>query len=344
MNIEISEELDPICETLALLYMSQNYEKIKKVNIDQLNQLGINGDLFIKKTLKVLDKYINTFNKYKIIDESIDHFSIKEDDVFAFIALSFVLVNNKHLMNSINDISQDDLRDLILKSYNNTTTEEVALDSINTLNDIIEFLKTTPFTEDTKWKLTIILNNPKTYYSSLIKIVENNLNAYNEAFKSIEKPHSKLMSQFTKYINSGKCELITNNYINYENTVSITPVLAYGSCLFAFENSLYLGLLFETIHNEHVNSMGSKGDIVLKLKALSDKSKLEIVSILKNGPKYSQEIAAMLELTPATVSYHMSVLLECCIVSIEKKDGKVYYSLNTTTLQNFLNELNNTLL
>ncbi|NFE08263.1 winged helix-turn-helix transcriptional regulator, partial [Clostridium botulinum] len=134
--------------------------------------------------------------------------------------------------------------------------------------------------------------------------------------------------------------ILNNNYSNF----IIIPTLTFGTSLFEFKNTYFMGLLYEIICKEYIYSMGNKGELVLKLKALSDKSKLEIISLLKAGPKYSLEIAEALKLTPATVSYHMGSLLECSMVVVEKKQGKVYYHLNKIGLKNFIDELNNTLL
>jgi DNA-binding transcriptional ArsR family regulator len=80
------------------------------------------------------------------------------------------------------------------------------------------------------------------------------------------------------------------------------------------------------------------------LKALSDSSKLEIISSLKISPKYNLEIAQQLGLTPATMSHHMSVLLSCGFVGVEKMDGKVYYHLVEENMISMLEELKQALL
>ena len=56
------------------------------------------------------------------------------------------------------------------------------------------------------------------------------------------------------------------------------------------------------------------------LKALSDKSKFDILHSLLIAPKYNLELAEELDLTAATVSHHMNVLLTNKLVDIEKKE------------------------
>ncbi|NFT70856.1 winged helix-turn-helix transcriptional regulator [Clostridium botulinum] len=343
MKIEILDKLDPICEIFGLIYISHDYEIFIDALKKELNNNGVNGELFLKKNFKIIDKYIKTFDKYKVINEN-ELMFFDEDDESIFMLIAFVLINNKELIYSLDNITDDQFKSIILDVYNEISEEERTIDSISTLNNTIEFLKELDLKENTKWKLMIILNEPKKYYKSLIKIIENNKIAYNQACKAIEKPLSKLISNYIKYVNSDKCEVLNNIIKNNDSNIIIISTLTFGTSLFEFKNTYFMGLLYEIICKEYIYSMGNKGELVLKLKALSDKSKLEIISLLKAGPKYSLEIAEALKLTPATVSYHMGSLLECSMVVVEKKQGKVYYHLNKIGLKNFIDELNNTLL
>lgn len=133
-----------------------------------------------------------------------------EDDEYIFMLIAFVLINNKELMYSLDNIKDYEFKSIILDVYNEVFEDEKTIDSISTLNNIIEFLKELDLKENTKWKLMIILNDPKKYYKSLIKIIEDNKSAYNEACKAIEKPLSKLIGNYIKYVNSNKCEVLNN--------------------------------------------------------------------------------------------------------------------------------------
>ena len=62
----------------------------------------------------------------------------------------------------------------------------------------------------------------------------------------------------------------------------------------------------------------------------------EILCLLKSHGRYNLEIAEELQLTPATASHHMSMLLANHMVAVEKKDGRVYYQLNQGTLREIM--------
>jgi DNA-binding transcriptional ArsR family regulator len=107
-------------------------------------------------------------------------------------------------------------------------------------------------------------------------------------------------------------------------------------------DTCYYGLLAEKAIKELGYDNG-KEYLKICLKALSDSSKLEILSTLKTSPKYAAELAVQLGLTPATVSHHMNMLLSARLVYVEKSDGKYYYHLNKDSIHEILEQLNSML-
>ena len=73
------------------------------------------------------------------------------------------------------------------------------------------------------------------------------------------------------------------------------------------------------------------------MKLLSDKSRFEIMRYIHSHNAYGNEIAEHLGLTTATVSHHMSSLLEANLISLEQKNGKIYYHINKDTLSQYIN-------
>lgn len=80
------------------------------------------------------------------------------------------------------------------------------------------------------------------------------------------------------------------------------------------------------------------------LHALDDKKRLQILVALRTGPLYGQELAGLTELSPATVSHHMSELAGCGLVTIEKQGVKLLYHLNGARIQEFTAKVKKNLL
>ncbi|MGN1148372.1 MAG: ArsR/SmtB family transcription factor [Lachnospiraceae bacterium] len=71
-------------------------------------------------------------------------------------------------------------------------------------------------------------------------------------------------------------------------------------------------------------------------KILSDKSKFEILKYIWNRRAYGGELAKQLNLTTATISHHMSVLIAAGLVELEKEDNKIYYRADKKELGRIL--------
>ena len=71
-------------------------------------------------------------------------------------------------------------------------------------------------------------------------------------------------------------------------------------------------------------------------KALSDPSRREILRILTSGEKTAGELAERFDMTKPSMSHHFSVLKEADLVRTRRDGQQIYYSLNTTVVQDFL--------
>lgn len=70
--------------------------------------------------------------------------------------------------------------------------------------------------------------------------------------------------------------------------------------------------------------------------ALADKTRREILSLLKSRPHTAGEICDQFSLSAATVSHHLSVLRESGLVHASRRAQTIIYSLNATVLQEML--------
>lgn len=70
--------------------------------------------------------------------------------------------------------------------------------------------------------------------------------------------------------------------------------------------------------------------------ALSDKTRREILSLLKSRPHTAGELCDQFDLTAATVSHHLSVLRGTGLVTASRRAQTIIYSLNTNVLQDML--------
>lgn len=85
--------------------------------------------------------------------------------------------------------------------------------------------------------------------------------------------------------------------------------------------------------------MMTRKESLALLKALADETRIELVCLLKERPRYTEELAAQLKLTPSTVSFHLNKLEQAGILSRAKEQYYTLYSLDETKLRMPLSDL-----
>lgn len=76
------------------------------------------------------------------------------------------------------------------------------------------------------------------------------------------------------------------------------------------------------------------------LKIISEKNRLKILCLLKDGEKCVCEIWQCLKLPQNLVSHHLKVLKKVGIVSSKKEGLRIFYKLNKKVVKKYLKLLN----
>jgi DNA-binding transcriptional ArsR family regulator len=71
-------------------------------------------------------------------------------------------------------------------------------------------------------------------------------------------------------------------------------------------------------------------------KALSDPSRREIIRLLGHGEQTAGELSSKFDMTKPSMSHHFAVLKEADLVTSRREGQQIYYSLNTTVLEDVL--------
>lgn len=68
-------------------------------------------------------------------------------------------------------------------------------------------------------------------------------------------------------------------------------------------------------------------------KALSDPTRREILSLLKEKRMSAGEIVAKFNMTGATISHHLSILKDAGLVRVEREGTFIYYEINLSIVE-----------
>lgn len=71
-------------------------------------------------------------------------------------------------------------------------------------------------------------------------------------------------------------------------------------------------------------------------KALNDKTRRDILELLKEKDMTAGDIADRFEMTKPSISHHLDLLIQAGLLEREKKGQFIVYSLNTTVLDEIL--------
>ncbi len=75
------------------------------------------------------------------------------------------------------------------------------------------------------------------------------------------------------------------------------------------------------------------------LKALSDPTRREVLRLLGGGERKAGELAERFDMTKPSMSHHFSVLKDADLIRSRRDGQQIYYSLNTTVLQDVMTRM-----
>lgn len=106
--------------------------------------------------------------------------------------------------------------------------------------------------------------------------------------------------------------------------------------------ALHFGLEFFYLHELRTEDLYNNDRLLeQRLKTLGDSTRLKILRLLAERPCYVQEMAKELELTPATILYHLGIMTagELIETQMTNEKKKIYYQLRKERLQELSDEI-----
>ena len=110
-------------------------------------------------------------------------------------------------------------------------------------------------------------------------------------------------------------------------------IYTYGTLEGKDFRQVYIGVLInESFRVDRVQMTDEA--ICNLLKVISDRSKFEILRRISRSSSYCQELAREMNLTTATISRHMGLLLDAGLVRARRGENSIYYDLNRDAVTN----------
>lgn len=323
------KNLHPFLETLGLIYMAKNFEVVKADMLTSLNEMNIDGNQFYKQYLSYLENYVQVFEEsYSLNEEETFFFGYNTEFFLTVLAIAIELFESKP--------EPDYLEQRHILSVTTTFLMEEkteAIPNLTSLENWFLLLQSSEYSEDTKWRLLELISNPVEKFQELFKIYKKNRSAFDISFQKNKEQLEKMVSETPSDISDVLRNLVSEFHPGTKKVYlsAVLPLIEWITPTIIFQ-----GILADKLDLYQKNMESAKKMLPQILKLLGDKSKFEILCLLKSHGRYNLEIAEELHLTPATASHHMSMLLTNHMVTVEKKDGRVYYQLNRETLSEIM--------
>ncbi|MGN1048026.1 MAG: ArsR/SmtB family transcription factor [Eubacteriales bacterium] len=221
---------------------------------------------------------------------------------------------------------------------------------ITNYSELFSFIETMQIPNDEKFELCRLYNNFETYKNLLADIIYDAGKLFIEKYDVVKHYIGWFLSSTSEALEEGGVKFVEQNY---DITVSSAVDILYLQPSIVMCNStrylmsftdekvydfFYIGVLFEPL-KEITDSSTLEDKLCRNLRTIGDMRKFEILRLLSEGEKYGQQLASLLDISTATISHHMALLMECGFVEIKRESNRIYYCLNRKKIRDFIDEL-----
>ncbi len=373
---DISPKINEIAESIALLKhlaAGEKYADLKE-SLNRKYTLSLQGGLRKFALLERIEQNAENVLQNQM-DEIRYYFSVNTADSTNDADISCAAIpallwepdmeleieNTRQLRDYLSKVSEETYCEkfgLLLHNYTEIIYFEDEKQTITAKEPyaVIQYLMKMDITDEEKWKLQRIFCDRNIHQTKILALLERAGAVLKTFWPQIEELTALFLTYWTDtlkgsdiaaFLQKNKAIDIPENPLGFHMRPSVINPNVISMQLNMDSKKpcgkpdyFKLGILFgEDLHVS--TDYGEKDDayeiyVMQALKLLSDKSKFEILSYIRDKAAYGSELARHLHLTTATVSHHMNSLLSSGLVRLKRVDNRVYYMSNKDALEELL--------
>lgn len=215
--------------------------------------------------------------------------------------------------------------------------------------NLIELIKDLQIDAASKWNMFLIVQKPVKYMKKYVNLMKK----LKPIFEEIYLPYKNKISEYGEYLvdflnKEGVSALdeLTYSIIDLdvidgdEVRILISRMFPYRISIIS-EKDYYMiwGLemekAFQQMEEINENKINERVQI---FKNLGDKTRYEVVKLISIGETSTKAIARILDVSSATISYHINNLLTSKVIKFDRSDNKYKYKVDYELLERAIDE------
>ncbi len=223
-------------------------------------------------------------------------------------------------------------------------------DSKEASRPLVEQLEETGLSDAEKWQLLRVIHDAGPYLEQLTHILLPVKSLIEANLPAMEPLLLDFADRWQAYFEKTSFASFLSDNIGIEAgdltsfTLHVYPsIFECGTIMLSMEaeeKTVYMQIGICLQEGVNVKALPMESYLLLEgLKALSDKSKLNILTQIRDKRSYGQALARETGLSTATISHHMSALINCGFIHMERVENRIYYQMDKENLRKFLHKL-----
>lgn len=234
------------------------------------------------------------------------------------------------------------LQELIRVLSRITGIETESWHCVSDLDSLIRFLLSCNCTEDVKWIATALYYAIEEYLEELDVILRKATGLFLDHLPDLTALCQEAIRCAQEQIDDDPSMMfhgVSIEQLPPHVTVIPSAMNFHGLQWDMGAEQLYYGIFYPNLTSLIAKYSDQAADLVVRLKSISDKNRLEILHAVKGSSCNGQDLAERLELSPATISHHTNLLCNVNLLTATKRGTSIYYELNQPSMRQFIQEL-----
>ena len=349
MKIIINNELGMILDFILYPYMGRFHDELKK------NEFFDDVDIVIEELeeqTKEIQKKMK--NRFEVIEK---YYSLEFNPIIEIIGEDILLESNniEEYLNRALALDEDTIRKSLLEilminigkkeMVNSVVIEEKHKDK----EFMLSMVKDTSLSSIMKWNLFCVIEEPVKYIHDYVEFMRKLKPEFDKLWIQGEKEIGEYREGFVKNIENDGIDFLNSlvdDFFDKENTKNTTGIVALsyicgdGIRISEIEDTMILhwGYKVEQMFNKIKERKEFELEKRLRImKTLGDKTKYKMLKLIAENPETStHDIIKNLEVTGATVSYHINLMSTYKILKVNKANKKNSYEIDKKTLEDLI--------